>query len=527
MTEPGPGGRSPRPFALAQSPWDGSPVSNTRLPITRRATAVAWAVLAVAYLPACTSPAPQPAAKALDADMRSALEREVRARQQAEWDRDREHQTALAALAEAKAAKDAQADAERELEKVRKEVEERVAANQQARVHAETDAEALRAKVRELGGTGATRESSEAAHESSETSLDELKRKLARSEQARAAAEATVSAANVELMALRRSAGARPGRELEPAHEAAQGHERQARGDEKTESTAATEPKKSPVDEPAAASEPARESADGRASKAKEEKDLHEIAESTRSTPGAAPAAVTNRPPLFSPEELQAMRAPQKTKPRSGEAASADAKHRSEPSSDAPSGKPDESSRSMAAAAEESVATNQQEAPSDVADDARQPAVISGAVERPGPYPIHGGDASVARLIFEAGGIEPGVQRVRVEQGRAGAEPTRLELAVDQILTSKLAAMKLAPGDTVTVRPVWIVKVEGAVKKPGSYTLLRTPSIANVIEAAGGTTKFGKAEQAEIKRADGTAAASGDETIHDGDVIHVPGLLGG
>jgi polysaccharide export outer membrane protein len=180
---------------------------------------------------------------------------------------------------------------------------------------------------------------------------------------------------------------------------------------------------------------------------------------------------------------------------------------------------------------------------------------VIGSVERPGLYPVTRPHATIADLLWAAGGPSKDAGRV-VEfvaaDGPRGRAPIRVDLEVLQHPEARGSASGAAcqglqctdlrfnaevrPGDTISVGPAGSVTVDGWVDKPGAYPVTRGLTLAGVIAAAGGHLFPADRTHISVRRiatsgetvsfdVDLAAVSSGqvaDVPITDGDVVHVP-----
>jgi protein involved in polysaccharide export with SLBB domain len=180
---------------------------------------------------------------------------------------------------------------------------------------------------------------------------------------------------------------------------------------------------------------------------------------------------------------------------------------------------------------------------------------VIGSVERPGLYPVTRPHATIADLLWAAGGPSReagrGVEFVG-DGGRQAGPPIRIDLEVlmrPEVRGPAPAAAcasrqcgdttlnaEVRPGDVITVRAAGSVTVDGWVDKPGSYPITRGLTLGGVIAAAGGALFPADRSRTTVRR----VAASGEEVsfdvdlaavsagtavdlpITDGDVVHVP-----
>jgi polysaccharide export outer membrane protein len=195
---------------------------------------------------------------------------------------------------------------------------------------------------------------------------------------------------------------------------------------------------------------------------------------------------------------------------------------------------------------------------------------VVGSVERPGTYPLTRPDATVADMIWAAGG--PGKDAGRVVQfsparrdapgaaadadarlaasagTRTDADPGGPALQTTPIRIDLQALLQAAdagapsldpevrPGDVINVSSAGSVLVEGWVDKPGSYPVTPGLTLSGAVVAAGGSVYAADLEAVTIRRmlapgeqrlipVDLAAIAEGrqaDVPILDGDVISVP-----
>jgi polysaccharide export outer membrane protein len=167
---------------------------------------------------------------------------------------------------------------------------------------------------------------------------------------------------------------------------------------------------------------------------------------------------------------------------------------------------------------------------------------VMGSVERPGLYPLTRPGATIADLIWAAGG--PNKDAGRLVQfvpanGQGGAVPIRLDLEVlakDRGGQANALNPVAMAGDVVTVVPAGSVLVDGWVDKPGSYPVTRGLTVTGAVAAAGGYLFAADRENVSVKRVlaggeqqhftvDLDAVAAGrapDFPITDGDVVHLP-----
>jgi polysaccharide export outer membrane protein len=169
---------------------------------------------------------------------------------------------------------------------------------------------------------------------------------------------------------------------------------------------------------------------------------------------------------------------------------------------------------------------------------------VIGSVERPGLYPVTRTSATVADLVWAAGGPSKDAGRF-VELAPAAADgtrsadpPVRLDVQVLLHATGKDAARvnpRVAPGDVISVPAAGSVLVEGWVDKPGSYPVTRGLTASGAVAAAGGPLFAADRGAVTVRRVLGpgeersftldlAAVADGrvpDLALADGDVITI------
>lgn len=180
---------------------------------------------------------------------------------------------------------------------------------------------------------------------------------------------------------------------------------------------------------------------------------------------------------------------------------------------------------------------------------------VIGSVERPGLYPVTRPHATLADMVWAAGGPAKDAGRV-VEfvaaNGPRGGAPIRVDLEVllhpeargsapgadcEGIRCTDLRFNpEVRPGDTISMDPAGSVTVDGWVDKPGAYPVTRGLTVGGVIAAAGGQLFPADRSRTTVRRVDAggatqsfdvdlAAVAAGtadDIPITDGDVVHVP-----
>lgn len=170
---------------------------------------------------------------------------------------------------------------------------------------------------------------------------------------------------------------------------------------------------------------------------------------------------------------------------------------------------------------------------------------VTGAVSRPGLYPLHRIGATVADLIAEAGGRndKAGNRVLLIPFAGTGVTNAQnnfgIELDFEDLVGSAVAMPVIIPlvgGDTIIVPEAGTFEVEGEVKTPGSYKITGKKSVMGAIAAAGGFGYAAKVGEVEVIRDIGAGkkayvalnleniALKGqdDVRVRDGDLIRVP-----
>ena len=176
---------------------------------------------------------------------------------------------------------------------------------------------------------------------------------------------------------------------------------------------------------------------------------------------------------------------------------------------------------------------------------------VIGSVERPGLYPLTRPRATLADLLWAAGGPAKEAGRVvefapapdsapSAPEGAAQVSaPIRVD--VELLLHAPLdhgqgINARVRPGDVITVSPAGSVLVDGWVQKPGSYPVTRGLTLSGAIAAAGGDMFASDRRHAAVKRTLGPGeersftvdleavreGREADVPITDGDVVRVP-----
>jgi protein involved in polysaccharide export with SLBB domain len=158
---------------------------------------------------------------------------------------------------------------------------------------------------------------------------------------------------------------------------------------------------------------------------------------------------------------------------------------------------------------------------------------VTGAVVLPGTYSASP-TTRVSALLPRAGGTLPYGSLRRIEVRRHG-QSTLADLVRFTLLGELEANPLLLDGDTVYVPPRTLtVEVNGAVRRPGSYELVKDHTLGELLALCGGEgveasrelpvriTRRGDGDHVGVRSADLSQAAA--TTLEDGDQVHVPQL---
>ncbi|HYV56634.1 MAG TPA: SLBB domain-containing protein [Candidatus Nitrosopolaris sp.] len=145
---------------------------------------------------------------------------------------------------------------------------------------------------------------------------------------------------------------------------------------------------------------------------------------------------------------------------------------------------------------------------------------VVGSVERPGPYPLTRPGATVADLVWAAGGPSKDAGRLvhfsPAPDGQALFDGTAAGALVHLDLETLLHASgqdahvfnpEVRPGDIIDVPPAGTVHVDGWVERPGSYPVTRGLTLAGAVAAAGGLRFAADRRHVRLQR----VAASGEQ----------------
>jgi polysaccharide export outer membrane protein len=166
---------------------------------------------------------------------------------------------------------------------------------------------------------------------------------------------------------------------------------------------------------------------------------------------------------------------------------------------------------------------------------------VTGAVERPGLYPLTRPGARLSDILWAAGGPNREAGRVLsfVPVGESATAPIRVDLhtlphAGD--MARGAIDPPVRPGDVVHIAPAGSVLVDGWVEKPGAYPVTHGLTVSGAVAAAGGRSFAGDGAKVLVKRTVGEgedrsfvidldAVADGvalDVPVLDGDVVQLP-----
>jgi polysaccharide export outer membrane protein len=178
----------------------------------------------------------------------------------------------------------------------------------------------------------------------------------------------------------------------------------------------------------------------------------------------------------------------------------------------------------------------------------RQRVSVIGAVQKPGSFELTG-PKTVVELLAMAGGVneKAGTQVHIYRQGPNGRETHVIDLALlatsSGLINAKnvgMINMPVQPRDTINVPEAGMFFVDGAVRKPGSYSLGRHYTLTQALATAGGVdfelnsnaiTIFrrsgpGDVDIISLALNDVVNGRAPDPEIHPDDVIIVPNSTG-
>lgn len=162
---------------------------------------------------------------------------------------------------------------------------------------------------------------------------------------------------------------------------------------------------------------------------------------------------------------------------------------------------------------------------------------LAGEVRRPALYELREEDRTLGAALLLAGGVTPdsaelvSVERVNAQHDRQTMDCTLPKDAKFALLNGDVVQVKAVPPPVKNA-----VAVQGAVYRPGQYSIEKAPGLAALLQLAGGVTTDAYLEQAIIKRtrADGTLQrlvvnlrealapdAKGEQALEPGDVLMV------
>lgn len=169
---------------------------------------------------------------------------------------------------------------------------------------------------------------------------------------------------------------------------------------------------------------------------------------------------------------------------------------------------------------------------------------VTGAVAKPGLYPLRRGAPMLSELIAEAGGrTEKAGNRVMVMPPASTTGDSNsgfaVEIDFEDLIGSAVARPLIIPvigGDTIIVPEAGTYEVEGEVKTPGSYKITSKKSVMGAIAGAGGFGYAAKVDEVEVIRDIGggkkayvalnlediALKGQDDVRVRDGDLVRVP-----
>jgi protein involved in polysaccharide export with SLBB domain len=158
---------------------------------------------------------------------------------------------------------------------------------------------------------------------------------------------------------------------------------------------------------------------------------------------------------------------------------------------------------------------------------------VLGDVEKPGSYSVSG-LSTMTNALLASGGVKPIGSLRNVALRRNGVTVSTLDLYDLLLRGDTRSDARLQPGDAIFVPPVGAtVAVEGEARRPAIYEIKGERSVAELIALAGGLNAEADRSSVKLERVvasrgttvedvDITAAAGGQTTVRDGDVLRVP-----
>ena len=133
--------------------------------------------------------------------------------------------------------------------------------------------------------------------------------------------------------------------------------------------------------------------------------------------------------------------------------------------------------------------------------------VISGSVNRPGPYELNPGTTTVKDLIEKAGGVtvDAYTKRVSIFRYFNNKMPTMVSINLDSVLEYNHDVV-LKKNDSLFVHSIFefndknFVSVEGSVRKPGTVEWRGNLTLRDLLLSVGGLTESGDSTNIEISR---------------------------
>jgi polysaccharide export outer membrane protein len=178
-----------------------------------------------------------------------------------------------------------------------------------------------------------------------------------------------------------------------------------------------------------------------------------------------------------------------------------------------------------------------------IAEHRHQVVAVVGSVERPGLYPLTRPGATLADMMWAAGG--PSKEAGRLVDFTPASDAGRPGSAIRIDLDLLMKAMSAGPGpvnpiadpgDVLAIAPAGSVLVDGWVDKPGSYPVTRGLTLTGAVAAAGGHLFPADRAHVSVKRVvspgeqrfftvdldDVAGGREPDFPLTDGDVVNLP-----
>lgn len=155
---------------------------------------------------------------------------------------------------------------------------------------------------------------------------------------------------------------------------------------------------------------------------------------------------------------------------------------------------------------------------------------VLGDARRPGSYTVSS-LSTITHALYVSGGAKPTGSLRRIELRRSGRLVQSFDLYDLLLKGDSSGDVRLEPGDVVFIPPVGArITVEGAIKRPAIYELLKPLAVNKALELAGGLLASASLSTVQLERADPergrvlealTLDQDLNKLLRDGDVLRV------